>query len=125
MAAAEQVLKVASFAGRVWLYCLKRAVWVALLSAMASMLQLSFSQSGDMEFSGDMEDENETNGSAIFPPCPVNMSCEQLPGRCIMCDFNESCVYGDMTEVTCMAREGVNCSNVSLCAGLCGHRSLI
>lgn len=95
-------------AGRLWLYCLKRAVWLALLAMMASFLQLSFSQGwDDMGFSsGDMQEEN----GSIFPPCPFNDSCEDLPVRCISCDFNEDCAYGNVTEVSCVAREGVNCT---------------
>lgn len=113
MSTRDLVRSVAAGAGRAWLYCLKRAVWLALLSIMASFLQLSFSQSWDMAFSGDMEDEN---GTAIFPPCPANTSCEELPARCIWCNFNETangtavCEYGNMTNVSCSPRENIECN---------------
>ena len=93
------------YAGRLWLYCLKGSVFLAIISVMVSCIKLAFSQSGDMPLSN----MNDSNRSMIFPACPVDVACQDLPGHCIDCDFNETCVYGNMTEVTCMPKEGIQC----------------
>lgn len=124
---AEFVRNGASLVGRLWLYCLKRAVWVVLLSAMASVLRVSLSQDMDAASSGDMMEPLEAemgNSTDIFPPCPVNTSCEELPGHCLDCNFNETnCTYGNITEVTCMPRETVECNvrwtSLSLAVATC------
>lgn len=86
---------------KLWLYCLKRAVWVVFIAVTIPCLRLSFSQSGDDEFM------NETE---IFPPCPPNISCEDLPARCIECSFDDNCTYGQNTTVNCTALETVECN---------------
>ena len=41
--------------------------------------------------------------------CPMDLNCTDLPGDCLDCSFNESCVYGQMDNVTCRPLDHVMC----------------
>ena len=90
---------------------MKRALWLALLSIAVSSVRLSFAQSVDDSMI-DMiyEDENDTNITMIYPPCPTNVSCEDLPGHCIDCMFDFECPYGSNTSVACQPKPTANIS---------------
>ena len=75
------------------------AVFLTFLSFLAYCTRPSVLQSGD---SVDLM----MNDSA---PCPANGFCEKLPGHCLDCNFDESCVYGGMSDVNCTPYEGVEC----------------
>ena len=99
--------RVAAFVFRLWLFWFKRAVWVAILSVILSSLKVALSQSGeDMPY---FMEENDTNDT-IYPVCPSNSSCESLPGHCLNCSFDYSCVYGELNEVSCVPYDTVECS---------------
>ena len=63
----------------------------------------------------DMADEEENaSNETIFPPCPINSSCSDLPGHCIDCNFDYSCVYGEnVTDLTCVPKDTVECEVAS------------
>lgn len=103
----EGIKRPIAYFGRLWLYCLKRAVWLAIVSVVASSIRLAFSQSGDMAMA------NDSNGTEDSPICPTNTSCETLPVPCIECEFDMGCMYGSMTEASCTPYEMVEC-NVSV-----------
>ena len=75
----------------------RKALYVLLIGAALSTLPLSLSQSGEFP-------SNETNVT-----CPANVSCSELDPVCLNCDYNESCVYGNQTEVTCQPMASVEC----------------
>ncbi|KAJ6640239.1 TM2 domain-containing protein almondex, partial [Pseudolycoriella hygida] len=41
--------------------------------------------------------------------CSIGVNCNELPAACITCQFNYSCIYGQMQSVTCDARPNVQC----------------
>lgn len=41
--------------------------------------------------------------------CSIGLNCSELPAVCITCNFNYSCIYGQMQSVTCDARPNVQC----------------
>lgn len=41
--------------------------------------------------------------------CSIGVNCSELPAACITCNFNYSCIYGQMQSVTCDARANVQC----------------
>nr|CAH8875514.1 unnamed protein product [Trichobilharzia regenti] len=44
--------------------------------------------------------------------CPyMQYKCSELPGYCLTCNFNTSCIYGMVTNVTCFPRHGVYCKD--------------
>ncbi len=103
----SSVLSLCKGGGRLWLYCLKKASWLFIIHVMVSCISLSLSQMDDMDF---FEVENGTNINNTIV-CPNNTSCESLPGSCLECDFDETCRYGDVTEVTCTPSDSVeNCT---------------
>ena len=107
-AMADVLRSLATVADRLWVCWLRRALWLTFLGVLVSSLRLSFAESGDMM---DLM-LDETNGSenvTIFPPCPINASCDDLPGRCINCSLDPACVYGKEETVMCTAMEGVEC----------------
>lgn len=48
--------------------------------------------------------------------CSTGGNCSELPAACITCNFNYSCIYGQMQSVTCDARPNVQChvSNLAI-----------
>lgn len=89
-----------------WLYCLKRAVWVALLGVILSSMRLALSEN---DVGPDEGEEGNGSNSSIVPVCPTNVSCVELPVYCLDCTFDESCVYGNLTEAVCTPLESVEC----------------
>lgn len=92
--------KLVLFAYYSWLFCFRRAVWIALLSVLISSLRLALSESGE-----GMEGGDASNATV----CPSGHRCDELPVRCLNCTFDESCVYGNMTEAVCTPLESVEC----------------
>ncbi|CAL1263164.1 unnamed protein product [Larinioides sclopetarius] len=41
---------------------------------------------------------------SISDNCQTNAPCHTLTGNCITCQFNDSCVYGEDTNITCEAK---------------------
>ena len=85
-----------------WRLCLLYLKSAAFLGVMLSSMRLALSQSGDGLSDLEMNDSNVTN-------CPLDASCSELPGRCLNCSFNFSCVYGDTVEVACSPLDSVEC----------------
>ncbi|GAB1605014.1 TM2 domain-containing protein 3-like [Argonauta hians] len=42
--------------------------------------------------------------------CPSLTLCQDLGPNCITCDFNSSCIYGQIYTVTCKAKQFINCT---------------
>ena len=82
----------------------KGTVLLVILSFIVSCMRLSLSQSGDED------GNNMTNDSFITPYCPTNISCEDLPVRCIECEFDDNCAYGSTVEVMCMPKDTIDCT---------------
>lgn len=49
------------------------------------------------------------SGSGDIQSCPMDRECADLPARCISCDFNTSCVYGQPTSANCSAYDDIMC----------------
>ena len=94
------------FVGRFWLKAFKGALWIAFVSVLVSLINLSSAQL----FSG--------SGSGMLPPieplvnitCPMNQSCTSLPKECLECDFDVNCTYGEETNVTCQPIDTAECT---------------
>ncbi|CAH8643872.1 unnamed protein product [Schistosoma bovis] len=57
---------------------------------------------------------NQTTQAKWQHLCPyMKYKCSELPGYCLMCNFNTSCVYGAVVNVTCFPRPGVYCKDSS------------
>ena len=97
------------FVGQLWLQSFKRAVWVAVIGIIVACLRVTFSQSG--EGSGLLPDMNSTNTSAVLAASCLDMEkqCSELPAVCHDCDYNETCTYGEDTNITCTALPGAEC----------------
>ena len=81
-------------------------MWLVLLSFILSSIAPFSSQNGV----GDNLFDDTKNISDVVASCPANASCEDLPARCIECDFNEDCAYGNDTEVMCMPKDVIECT---------------
>ena len=97
------------FLGHLWLQSLKRAIWVAVIGVAISGIRLSLSQSGNGSgmMPGDMNSSNMSMPDVS--DCPSGILCENLPPRCVSCNYSESCTYGGNTTVMCTPLEGVQC----------------
>ena len=42
--------------------------------------------------------------------CPDGVECKKLGSSCILCNFNDKCIYGREYNTTCSAKEGINCT---------------
>lgn len=95
------------FVERVCLYCLKRALWLVVVSTMFSSLRLALSQQNLEEDM--MLEESDVN---VTSSCEnlSDVACDELPAVCLDCDFNKTCVYGRLTEYTCTPKESAQCN---------------
>jgi hypothetical protein len=84
-----------------WLFCLKKGVWIVLLSMIMSLLRLAFSESGGME---------DGSGMRVNVTCPPNLQCHELPPYCLDCGFDYNCTYGDTTMAMCSPFDSVECT---------------
>lgn len=86
-------------------YCFKRALWLVVVSTMFSSMRLALSQQSLEEDM--MLETNATNSCAVnFASVP----CDELPALCLDCDFDKTCVYGEVTEYTCVPKESAQCN---------------
>ena len=93
--------------GRVFLYFLKRALWLVIVSTTFSSLRLALSQQSledDMMMMGS-DTTNDTNSCATY----IDVPCEELPAMCLDCAV-PNCTYGTMTEYTCAPKESAQCN---------------
>lgn len=97
------ITRILQFGGRLWLAWFKAALCMSLVGILASVVQVSLSQSG---MGSGFDDMNETNVSCIASP---DMNCSDLPDPCLNCSFTTECVYGDNTTVNCTVVDGVQC----------------
>ncbi len=49
------------------------------------------------------------SGSGDIQSCPMDDNCADLPARCISCDFDTSCVYGQPSIANCTVYEEIMC----------------
>ena len=85
---------------------------MSFVGILASVVQVSLSQSG---MGSGFDDMNETNLSCMASP---DMNCSDLPDTCLNCSFVFDCVYGENTTVNCTVLEEVECM-VSMRTTLC------
>jgi len=50
-----------------------------------------------------------TDKNDVLRYCPSGLPCDQLSYDCIQCDFNNTCVYGRNTSVSCQPKPQVDC----------------
>lgn len=56
------------------------------------------------------EEPDTTPGWDHIASCPTDSQCNKLIGDCINCDFNNNCIFGKPTNVTCRPKTGVECT---------------
>merc|ERR1712136_627162 len=64
---------------------------------------LEISSSEDSPIFGNVDE-------TIHVSCPENLSCEELPAECLTCQYNFSCIYGQMLNITCKAKTTIKCT---------------
>ncbi|XP_059614852.1 TM2 domain-containing protein almondex [Phlebotomus argentipes] len=94
-----------------------RSVIFIMLSFFLNTIKFSQTAINEMDNMPVKSESHKTVNTSAFrsitsddvSACPSNLECSKLNFPCISCSYNLSCIYGKPMNVTCEARQNVQC----------------
>lgn len=84
--------------------CIKLNIRSVILIVLFVVLYgVNHSKSNDEVVKDPRQGQLQKHGNVGKSVCPSDIECFKLGGQCIVCSFNESCIYGSPVNVNCTA----------------------